>query len=137
MSTSPRADGELAAPRILVVEDDEGNREVLAYFLRRQGFAVSTAATGEQGLAALDAGPFALVLLDVVMPGMGGLEALRVLRSRFPASVLPVIMVTGLDAGDDVSAAVDLGADDYVTKPYQLADALARINAVLARAAAL
>jgi DNA-binding response OmpR family regulator len=135
MSTTPHATGEPAAPRILVVDDDQGNREVLAYYLRRQGFVVSTAETGEQGLAALDAEPFALVLLDVVMPGMGGLETLRVLRSRFSASMLPVIMVTGLDAGDDVAAAFDLGAADYVTKPYQLADALARINAALARSA--
>jgi two-component system response regulator RegX3 len=137
MSTSSRAHDDRSAPRILVIEDDEGNREVLAYFLRRQGFAVATAASGEEGLAAVDRGAFALVLLDVVMPGMGGLDVLRALRSRFPASVLPVIMVTGLDTGDDVALAEELGADDYVTKPYQLTDALARINAVLARAAAL
>jgi DNA-binding response OmpR family regulator len=133
MPTPPRATRDPDAPRILIVDDDEGNREVLAYFLRRQGFVVSTAACGEDALAAFETQTFGLVLLDVVMPGIGGLETLRTLRSRYPASVLPVIMVTGLDAGDDVSAALALDASDYVTKPYQLADALVRIETVLAR----
>jgi DNA-binding response OmpR family regulator len=124
MPTPPRATRDPDAPRILIV---------LAYFLRRQGFVVSTAACGEDALAAFETQTFGLVLLDVVMPGIGGLETLRTLRSRYPASVLPVIMVTGLDAGDDVSAALALDASDYVTKPYQLADALVRIETVLAR----
>jgi DNA-binding response OmpR family regulator len=121
------------AARILLVDDDEGNREVLAYFFRRRGFEIVTAGTGEEALAAIEVGTFSLVLLDVVMPGMGGLDVLRELRSRYPASVLPVVMVTGLDASEDVAAATAIGADDYVTKPYQFADVLARIEALLAR----
>jgi DNA-binding response OmpR family regulator len=137
MTTPTRARSEPDLPRILIVEDDEGNREVLAYFLRRQGFAVETSPNGESALAALDerdAAPYSLVLLDVVMPGIGGLETLRVLRQRFSSDALPVIMFTGLDAGEDVSAALAMGATDYVSKPYQLADALTLIRGVLARA---
>ena len=134
MSTLPRLDNERSVPRILLVDDDEGNREVLAYFLRRRGFTVSTASSGEDALVALDSDAFALVLLDVVMPGLGGLETLRAIRARFPASTLPVVMVTGLDGGDDVTTAIEMGADDYVTKPYQLADALTRIRTLIERA---
>jgi DNA-binding response OmpR family regulator len=131
MPTTPSPAREPDLPRILLVEDDEGNREVLAYFLRRRGFHVSTATCGEEGLAALESDTFHLVVLDVVMPGIGGLETLRLLRARFPAATLPVVMVTGLDTGDDVDAARQLGANDYVTKPYELSDALARIRALL------
>jgi two-component system response regulator RegX3 len=134
MSTAPQRFGTATGARLLLIDDDDGNREVLAYFLRRQGFVVSTAATGEEGLATIDAQAFDLVLLDLVMPGIGGLATLQAIRSRFPAAVLPVVMVTGLDTADDVEAAVQLGADDYVSKPYQLADALARITALLHRA---
>jgi DNA-binding response OmpR family regulator len=138
MPTSLPTSRERGTLRILIVDDDEGNREVLAYFLRRQGFLVTTAASGEEALAAFDsadpgAATFGLVLLDVVMPGIGGLETLRVLRTRYSAAALPIIMVTGLDGGDDMNAALALEASDYVTKPYQLADALVRIEAVLAR----
>lgn len=135
--TPPRARPAPDAPRILIVDDDEGNREVLAYFLKRQGFEVETSPNGEAGLDALgdhDIAPFSLVLLDVVMPGIGGLETLRVLRQRYSSEELPVIMVTGLDASDDVATALGMGACDYVSKPYQLGDALARIRGVLARA---
>lgn len=117
--------------RLLLVDDDEGNREVLAYFLRRQGFEVMALSNGEEGLAALEADRFDLLLLDVVMPGIGGMETLRRVRARHPATALPVIMVTGLDAGEDIAAALTLGANDYVSKPYQLADALARIRRAL------
>jgi DNA-binding response OmpR family regulator len=138
MTTPPLNPAERDAPRILIVEDDEGNREVLAYFLRRQGFEVATAPSGEAALTLLETietAPFRMVLLDVVMPGIGGLETLRALRQRFSAESLPVIMVTGLDGGEDVAAALDMGATDYVSKPYQLADALALIRSVLARTA--
>lgn len=134
MSHPPHRDP--ATPRVLLVDDDEGNREVLAYYLRRQGFAITTATSGEEGLAALDAQEVDLVLLDLVMPGMGGLQTLKAIRARYSASALPVVMVTGNDAPGDVQMAVQLGADDYVSKPYQLADALSRITALLQRSGA-
>lgn len=133
MSLPTRARSQPDAPGILIVDDDEGNREVLAYFLRRQGFGVATAASGEAALTAIDGATFDLVLLDVVMPGIGGLETLRILREHYSEAALPVIMVTGLDASEDVATALEMGATDYVSKPYQLADALARIRGVLAR----
>jgi DNA-binding response OmpR family regulator len=132
MPTSSRVHPHSTA-HLLLVDDDDGNREVLAYFLRRQGFVVATAATGEEGLETLEAQPIDLVLLDMVMPGLSGLEVLKAIRARRSAHVLPVVMITGLDASGDVETAVRLGADDYVSKPYQLADALARINALLQR----
>jgi DNA-binding response OmpR family regulator len=134
MSLPPPAQPRPDAPGILIVDDDEGNREVLAYFLRRQGFEVATAASGEAALTAIDDSTFDLVLLDVVMPGLGGLETLRILREHHSEAALPVIMVTGLDAGEDIATALAIGATDYVSKPYQLADALVRIRTVLARA---
>jgi DNA-binding response OmpR family regulator len=137
MSLPPPVPSGSDSPRILIVEDDEGNREVLAYFLRRQGFEIVTAPNGESALATVDSASFDLVLLDVVMPGIGGLETLRALRTRYSEAALPVIMVTGLDAGDDVTAALEMGASDYVSKPYQLAFALERIRSVLARAATI
>ena len=135
MSTLPRLDSERSVPRILLVDDDEGNREVLAYFLRRRGFAVSTASSGEDALAALDG--------DHVRTGPARrrhaghwADWRRCVRSAraSPRSTLPVVMVTGLDAGDDVTAAIEMGANDYVTKPYQLADALTRIRTLIERA---
>jgi DNA-binding response OmpR family regulator len=137
MSLPPPAQPRPDAPGILIVDDDEGNREVLAYFLRRQGFEVATAASGEAALTAIDDSTFDLVLLDVVMPGLGGLETLRILREHHSEAALPVIMVTGLDAGEDIEMALAIGATDYVSKPYQLADALVRIRSVLARTATI
>jgi DNA-binding response OmpR family regulator len=120
-----------AAARILLVDDDEGNREVLGYVLKRNGFVVTTAATGEEGLDILARGRVDLIVLDLVMPGLGGLETLRIIRTSHSPAALPVVIVTGLDAADDVATAKNLGANDYVSKPYQLADALARIRALV------
>jgi DNA-binding response OmpR family regulator len=119
-------------PPILVADDDASNREVLAYYLRRQGFDVHPVPDAETALAALEARPFALVLLDVVMPGIDGIEALRRIRARFTASELPVILFTGLDAPDALSAAGDLGANAWLAKPYQLGDLLAAVRTQLA-----
>lgn len=121
------------APRILLVDDDEGNREVLGYVLRRAGFSVTAVGSGEEGLSALERAGADLVVLDLVMPGLSGLDTLRAIRTRFARAMLPVVMVTGLDAPDDLATASALGADDYVSKPYQLADAVARIRALVDR----
>jgi two-component system response regulator CpxR len=110
--------------RILLADDDEGNREVLAYYLRRQGFAVTTAASGAEALRALDDDRFALLLLDVVMPGIDGLDTLRQVRARFSPTTLPVVLFTGLDAPEALDTARALGANGWLSKPYQLADIL-------------
>jgi class 3 adenylate cyclase/CheY-like chemotaxis protein len=123
---------------LLVVDDNAENREMLSRRLRTQGFAVAAAENGPEALRVLEETPFDLVLLDVVMPGMSGLEVLRDLRSRHAAADLPVIMATARDDSNDVVAALRLGANDYVTKPLDFPVVLARVatQLTLARAKA-
>jgi CheY-like chemotaxis protein len=117
---------------ILIADDDASNREVLTYYLRRQGFDVHAVADGELALAAIAERRFALVLLDVVMPGLDGLEALRRIRRTHDACQLPVILFTGLDAPDALDIAGELGANAWLAKPYQLADLLAAVRGQIA-----
>ena len=121
-----------AKASILVADDDASNREVLTYYLRRQGYDVHAVGDGELALAAIAARRFALVLLDVVMPGLDGIEALRRIRVSHGASDLPVILFTGLDASEALDAAGELGANAWLAKPYQLADLLAAVRAQIA-----
>jgi CheY-like chemotaxis protein len=128
---SPLAD-DAAKASILIADDDASNREVLSYYLRRQGYDIHAVPDGEQALAAIAGRRFALVLLDVVMPGLDGLEALKRIRTRHAARDLPVILFTGLDAPDALEAAGELGANAWLAKPYQLADLLAAVRAQIA-----
>jgi diguanylate cyclase (GGDEF)-like protein len=114
---------------LLVVDDDAMNRDALSRRLSRTGYTVLTAESGADALAIINAHRVDAVLLDVMMPGMSGLETLRHLRQSRSVSELPVIMVTAKDGSDDVVEALDLGANDYVTKPIDYAVALARIRA--------
>lgn len=116
--------------RILLVEDEESYRESVAYMLRREGYEVVEAVDGIAGLAAYDRTGADLVLLDLMMPGMSGTEVCRQLRSR---GNTPIIMVTALDSEVDKVVGLELGADDYVTKPFSHRELLARIRAVLRR----
>ena len=124
--------GTAAGPRILIADDDPSNREVLAYYLRRQGYDVRTVTDGADAIAAITGSPFALVLLDVVMPGLDGLEALRRIRVTHSPQQLPVILFTGLDAPDALASAGELGANAWLAKPYQLADLLAAVRGQIA-----
>jgi len=117
--------------RVLVVDDDERIRELLAEYLDARGLSVETAADGEEGLARLRGGGFDLVVLDVMMPGPDGFEVCRRLRAF---SDLPVIMLTARGDDFDRIVGLELGADDYVAKPFNPRELLARINAVLRRA---
>jgi diguanylate cyclase (GGDEF)-like protein len=121
------------APRLLIVDDNEMNREWLSRRLRRQGHDVSVAASGAEALDAIDRHGFQLVLLDIEMPGMSGLDVLRRVRARYTASELPVIMVSAKHESDTVVAALNGGANDYVTKPVDFPIACARIESQLAR----
>ena len=112
--------------RVLVVDDDEANRESLSRRLRRRGYDVDVAVDGPSALAAVEAGDFDLILLDVMMPGISGLEVLTRLRRTRPPTDLPVIMATARDASEDVVEALNLGANDYVTKPLDFPVVLAR-----------
>ncbi|GAB3743760.1 MULTISPECIES: response regulator transcription factor [Microlunatus] len=116
--------------RVLVVEDEQTYRETLAYMLRREGFEVVEAADGTEGLAEYDRVGADIVLLDLMMPGLPGTEVCRQLRTRGP---VPVIMVTARDSEVDKVVGLELGADDYVTKPFSHRELVARIRAVLRR----
>ncbi|HVF03253.1 MAG TPA: response regulator transcription factor [Frankiaceae bacterium] len=115
---------------VLVVEDEPSFSEPLAFMLRKEGFEVTVAETGPDALREFDrAGPD-LVLLDVMLPGMSGTEVCRTLRQR---SNVPVIMLTARDSEIDKVVGLELGADDYVTKPFSSRELVARIRAVLRR----
>jgi diguanylate cyclase (GGDEF)-like protein/PAS domain S-box-containing protein len=112
---------------LLVVDDDAMNRNMLAQRLELKGYDVTEADNGLQALALVEQQPFDLVLLDVMMPEMNGLEVLRVLRRRYAPAELPVIMVTARDQSSDVVEALSSGSNDFVTKPIDLPVVLARI----------
>jgi two-component system, OmpR family, response regulator RegX3 len=116
--------------RILVVEDEESLSDPLSYMLTKEGFEVSLAATGPEGLEQFDRHGADLVLLDLMLPGLSGTEVCRALRAK---SSVPVIMLTAKDSEVDKVVGLELGADDYVTKPYSARELVARIRAVLRR----
>lgn len=116
--------------KILIIEDEESYRETLAYLLQKEGFEVSAASDGTAGLAAYDRTGADIVLLDLMMPGLSGTEVCRQLRAR---GSVPIIMVTARDSEIDKVVGLELGADDYVTKPFSHRELVARIRAVLRR----
>ena len=118
--------------RILLVEDEESYREPLAYLLGKEGYEVSTAATGPEALVRFDDDGADLVLLDLMLPGLSGTEVCRRLRA---VSEVPIIMLTAKDGEIDKVVGLELGADDYVTKPFSVRELLARIKAIMRRCA--
>ena len=118
--------------RILVVEDEESYSDPLSYLLRREGYEVAIAETGPDALTEFDKNGADLVLLDLMLPGLSGVDVCRALRQR---SGVPVIMLTAKDSEIDKVVGLEIGADDYVTKPYSSRELLARIKAVLRRLA--
>jgi two-component system, OmpR family, response regulator MtrA len=117
--------------RVLLVEDDPSIREVAALGLSQAGFKVKAAADGREGLARFREGSFDLVLLDVMLPELDGLEVCRAIRHE---SQVPVVFLSARSDTLDVVVGLELGADDYVTKPFELPELVARIRAVLRRA---
>ena len=116
--------------RILIVEDEESYREPLVYQLTREGYDVSAAATGEEGLELFTKGGIDLVLLDLMLPGLDGTALCRRIREQ---SRVPIIMLTAKSAEIDKVVGLEIGADDYITKPYSFRELLARVRAVLRR----
>lgn len=116
--------------RILVVEDEESFSDALSFMLRKEGFTVSIATTGPDALTQFEREPADLILLDLMLPGMSGTDVCRTIRTR---SRVPIIMVTAKDSEIDKVLGLELGADDYVTKPFSSRELVARIRAVLRR----
>jgi diguanylate cyclase (GGDEF)-like protein/PAS domain S-box-containing protein len=118
---------------VLVVDDNELNRDLLRRRLTQAGYPVALAASGEEALRYLETAPVSIVLLDINLGSLSGLDVLEVIRRTWTAARLPVIMVTAQSGSRDIVGALDLGADDYVTKPIDYQVALARIRTQLAR----
>ena len=116
--------------RVLVVEDEESFSDALSYMLRKEGFEVSVAETGPQALTEFDRSGADIVLLDLMLPEMSGTEVCRQLRQK---SAVPIIMVTARDSEIDKVVGLEIGADDYVTKPYSPRELVARIRATSSR----
>ena len=117
-----------ARARLLLVDDDEAGRDLLGRRLARRGYLVDTASNGDQTLKLVTSRSYDLVLLDHVMTGLSGLDVLRRIRERWSPLELPVIMVTGIPETQELVSAMRLGANDYITKPYDFQVALARIE---------
>jgi two-component system alkaline phosphatase synthesis response regulator PhoP len=121
------------AATILIVDDEREIRELLRYNLERQGYQVLTAQDGEEGLARIFATHPDLVLLDLLLPGLNGLEVLRELRQEPSTRDLPVLLLTARGAEMDKLLGFERGADDYITKPFSPREVIARVEAVLRR----
>ena len=121
----------MSHPVVLVVEDEESYVDALSIGLQREGFVVHVARDGRDGLAMFDRAQPDLVLLDVMLPGMSGVDVCRAIRAK--GSAVPIIMVTARTAEVDVVLGLELGADDYVSKPYRIRELVARMRSVLRR----
>jgi phosphate regulon transcriptional regulator PhoB len=119
--------------KILVVDDEPDILELVAYNLKKEGFVVSSASDGEEALAKIRNEKFDFVILDLMLPGMPGMEICRVLRSDPKTKNLPIIMLTAKGEEVDKILGLEIGADDYLTKPFSPRELLARIRAVMRR----
>lgn len=120
----------MSAARILLVDDEQGILDAVGYTLRQEGFDVVTATDGETALQLARARPFDIVVLDVMMPGVSGMDVCRTLRAE---SAVPIILLTARDSELDRVLGLELGADDYVTKPFSTPELVSRIRALLRR----
>ncbi len=123
----------MAKKHILVVEDEEDILELITYNLTQEGFEVTTATDGEKALQQIAQRKPNLILLDLMLPGVNGLEICRLLKQKPDTAALPIIMVTAKGAESDVVVGLELGADDYLAKPFSMKVLFARIRAVLRR----
>jgi two-component system phosphate regulon response regulator PhoB len=121
--------------KVLVVEDEEPISQLLAYNLQKEGFSVTTAADGDDAILALEEARPDLVLLDWMLPNVSGIELCRQIRTRTSTRDIPVIMLTARGEEEDRVRGLDVGADDYVTKPFSMSELVARMRAVLRRTA--
>src|SRR5262249_50357695 len=118
---------------LLIVDDEESNRDMLSRRLQRNGFEVALAEDGPEALAAIEQQAPDIVLLDIRMPGMSGMDVLRAIGERHSPAELPVVMVTAEGQSSSIVEALQLGANDYLTKPVDMPVALARIRTILSQ----
>jgi two-component system response regulator RegX3 len=116
--------------KVLIVEDEQSLREPLVYLLKKEGFETAEAEDGQKAIELFDKGGIDLILLDLMLPGISGNEVCRIIRQT---SQVPIIMITAKDSEIDKVVGLEIGADDYVTKPYSTRELLARMKAVLRR----
>jgi two-component system phosphate regulon response regulator PhoB len=124
-------------PSVLIVEDEGDIRELVSYNLLKEGYQVAGVASGEEALAAVEARPPDLVVLDLMLPGVDGLTVCRTLKSDPKTASIPILMLTAKGEESDIIAGLNLGADDYVTKPFSPKVLIARVRAVLRRTEAM
>ena len=124
-------------PSVLVVEDEDAIRELLGHTLREEGYQVTAVASGEEAMASVLRSPPALVLLDIMLPGLDGVQVCRRLRQTAGASAMAIVMLTAKGEDDDVVAGLNAGANDYMTKPFRRKVLLARVRAALRNSGAL
>ena len=127
------ADGAMPSSRVLVIEDEPDIAALIAYHLSREGYRVETTANGQDGLAAVGKEVPDLVVLDVMLPGISGLDVLRQLRAEGPTKDVPVLVLTARRDQDDRILGLELGADDYLTKPFSPRELILRVDAILRR----
>jgi two-component system, OmpR family, alkaline phosphatase synthesis response regulator PhoP len=123
------------SPSVLVVEDEDDIRELIGYNLRKEGFDVTAVGAGEAALRAIEAALPELVLLDLMLPGVDGLRVCQALRESPRTQSLPIVMLTAKGEEADIVRGLNMGADDYITKPFSPKVLIARVSAVLRRAA--
>jgi two-component system phosphate regulon response regulator PhoB len=123
-------------PSVLIVEDEEDIRELISYNMLKEGYQVASVALGEEALVAVDARPPDLLLLDLMLPGMDGLTVCHKLKTQPKTKSIPIVMLTAKGEESDIVAGLNLGADDYITKPFSPKVLLARVRAVMRRVAA-
>lgn len=122
------------AKKILIVDDEKDIVELIAYNLNKEGFVTDSAPDGETALAKIKKGNYDLVILDLMLPGLQGVELCRIIRNDIQTASLPVIMLTAKGEEVDRVLGLEMGADDYITKPFSPRELVARVNAVLRRA---
>lgn len=118
---------------VLIIEDEQDLRDLLSYNLQKEGFRVSSVESGEEGLVQIGQDQPDLIVLDLMLPGVNGLDVCRTLKSKKETSTIPIVMVTAKSEESDIVVGLELGADDYITKPFSPRILLARIRAVLRR----
>ena len=123
----------MAKEKILIIEDEEDIRDLVVYNLDKEGYTVHGVTTGEEGLERISENPPDLIILDLMLPGISGLDVCRILKSDQETEMIPIVMLTARDGEVDIVAGIEVGADDYVTKPFSPRVLIARIRAILRR----